>query len=148
NPTMLQARPLCGHAWDTYTFTDPLKDIHGITLRFRNPDAPLAFLPDTLYNVSFASAGGAPGPYIVATEANHGLAVGDRIFIEKFASGSSVLDRYINRSEGHVVAGDPGLPALPPGTPLAAVSLPDTFWLDPAVGTADLTPAPVLPQIA
>jgi hypothetical protein len=152
NPNMLQAKPLCGDMWDTYNFTDPLKDVHGLTLVFRNPDIPLRFLPDTLYSVSFDAAGVAPGPYIVATIANHGLAMGDRIFIEGFGSGNTTLDRYINRLEGHVVAGNPAALALAPGLPLAAAPAPgpntDTFWLDPAVSIADLNPAPILPLIA
>ena len=38
--------------WDTYLFTDPLMDVHGLTLAFRNPDAPVQFAPDVLYATS------------------------------------------------------------------------------------------------
>jgi hypothetical protein len=38
--------------WDTYLFTDPLMDVHGLTLAFRNPDAPIQFAPDVLYATS------------------------------------------------------------------------------------------------
>jgi len=152
NPNMLQAKPLCGDSWDTFTFTDPLKDIHGLTLVFRGPDSPIQLPPDTLTGVTFDAVGAAPNNYLAVTAIGHGLAMGDRIFIERFSSGNAVLDAYMNRAGGHVVAGNPAAPALAPGTLLSAAPAPgpypDTFWLDPAVGIADLTPAPILPAMA
>lgn len=146
NPNLLTAVPMGGSQWDTFIFTDPLKDVHGLTLVFRNPDIPIRFLPDCLYDVSVVSDGAAaPGPFLRFDYPNHGLLVGDRVVIEGFKSGVSVLDSYINRPEGHVVSGDPSLAPLPPSAPIPT---PNSFWLDPAVSIIDLTaPAPVLPQI-
>lgn len=149
NPTMCYAVPQNGAKWDTFIFTDCLKDMHGITLVFRNPDVPIRFEPDCLYDIEFDSDGAAaPGPFLRAAAPAHGLAMGDRVFIEGFASGNPTLDNYVNRAAGQVVAGDPAAPPLPPGTPLAAAGFPDVFWLDPAIGIADLTPAPALPTTA
>jgi hypothetical protein len=155
NPTMLLAAPFVGQKWDTFIFTDPLKDMHGLTLVFRNPDVPIRFQPDCLYDVVFTSDGnpGPLGPFLMGTFANHGLDMGDRIFIEGFSSGNATLDTYMNRPAGHVVSGDPPQPAIPAGTPLAVAlapgPYPDTFWLDPAVSLIDLTvPPPRLPALA
>ena len=144
NPNMLMAAPLRGGQWDTFLFTDPLKDVHGLTLVFRNPDVPIRFLPDCLYEVAAVSDGAAaPGPFLRFDAPAHGLLVGDRVFIEGFQSGVSALDTYVNRPEGQVISGDPSLPPLGPAAPLA-----DSFWLDPAVSLIDLTaPPPNLPQI-
>lgn len=147
NPNMLLALPQSRNEWDTYTFTDPLKDIHGITLVFRNPDIPLTFLPDCLYDVTIESDGAAaPGPFLRLSAPGHNLNTGDRIFISGFASGNAKLDSYVNRQEGHAASGDPSLPALTPGTPIVLAN-PATFYLDPAISTFDLTvQVPKLPQ--
>lgn len=141
-PAALLASPVNGGRWDSYIFTEPLKDLHGATLVFRNPDTPVAFLPDVLYGVGVApDSGASPGPYLRFSAPGHGLAAGDRIFISDFASGRAALDAYVGRPEGHVVNGDPASP-LNPGLPLPG----DTFWLDPAVSTIDMT-LPALPPV-
>jgi len=144
NPTMLLALPQAGSLWDTFIFTRPLKDVHGLTLIFRNPDIPIRFEPDCFYDVPLEDDGTgalrirAPG---------HGLNMGDRIFVSGCQSGSSLLDPYINRPEGHVAAGDPALAALPPGTPIVLAD-PDVFYFDPSISVAAiLVTPPVLPQI-
>jgi hypothetical protein len=153
NPTMLQAVPVGGGLWDTYVFTDPLKDVHGVTLVFRNPDTPVRFLPDCLYEVSAAGDGAAaPGPFLRFAAPAHGLSAGDRVFVTGYNSGIGVLDVYVNRPEGHVVGGSPAAAPLPPGTPLAQAPgpgpFPDVFWLDPAVSLVDFAPpVPARPQI-
>jgi len=146
NPTALQAFPMHGKLWDTYIFTDPLKDLHGVSLIFRNPDIPISFLPDCLYDVQFElDTVAGPGPFILVRAPGHGLNMGDRIYIQDFSSGNSALDKYMNRPEGHVAAGDPSLAALAPGTPIVLTD-PDTFYTDPAVSTFDLTvPVPTFP---
>lgn len=136
HPQMLEARPLRG--WETFVFTDPLMDVHGLTLIFRGTDAPLKFLPDVLYAVDFTIVAG----FVMATATAHGLAMGDRVFVDGFSSGNLVLDAYMNRADGHVAAGDPSMPPPQPGTPLAASGWANVFWLDPAVGVASLAPAP------
>lgn len=153
NPGVLTAVPMSGAQWDTFVFTDPLKDVHGLTLVFRNPDVPIRFQPDCLYDVTADSDGaGAPGPFLRFGAPRHGLAAGDRIFVEGFRSGAPALDSYVNRAEGHAVGGDPSAPPVPAGMPLALAPAPgpypDVFWLDPAVSLIDLTsPPPALPQL-
>ncbi len=146
NPTMLQALPLSGSQWDTFSFTDPLKDVHGLTLVFRNPDQPVSFLPDVLYDVDVVSDGAAsPGPFLRFDYQDHGLQVGDRIYVSGFNSGNPVLDSYVNRESGHVASGNP---SLPPENPGAYISTPNSFWTDPAISIIDMTaPAPILPQL-
>jgi hypothetical protein len=146
NPNMLLALPQSGSQWDTFIFTDPLKDVHGLTLVFRNPDTPIRFLPDCLYDVEVGSDGLAapPGPYLRVHAPDHGLNMGDRIFISGFKSGNSKLDAYVNRPEGLVAAGDPAAP-LAPGVPIPS----DYFWTDPAISLCDLTvQVPTLPKTA
>lgn len=146
NPNTLVASPLSGRRWDAYIFTEPLQDVAGMTLIFRTPDIPIRFQQDVLYDVSVSSDGAVfPGPYLVFTFANHGLAVGDRIHISGFRSGVAVLDSYVNRTEGHVASANPALAPLLPSTPIPT---PDTFWLDPSPSLVDFTaPVPILPQI-
>jgi hypothetical protein len=145
NPNMLLAAPFGGRRWDAFIFTEPLQDVLGMTLVFRGPDSRVRFQQDCLYDVTVASDGAvAPGPFLAFTAADHGLLVGDRIFVSGFRSGVSALDAYVNRTEGHVASGDPALPALAPSTPIPT---PNTFWLDPAPSIIDMTaPPPVLPQ--
>lgn len=147
NPNMLIATPQTGSMWDTFIFTDPLKDVHGLTLVFRNPDVPIRFLPDCLYDASVESdASAAPGPYLRVRAPGHGLNAGDRIYISGFQSGNSKLDSYINRADGQVAAGDPAAP-LAPGVPIVLPD-PDVFYLDPAPSLIDFTvQVPVLPQV-
>jgi hypothetical protein len=148
NPNMLLAMPHSRSQWDTYTFTDPLTDVHGLTLIFRNPDIPMRFLPDCLYDVTLESdAAAAPGPFLRINAPGHNLNMGDRVFIKGCRTGNNRLDTYINRPEGHVAAGDPSLPPLAPGVPIVLAN-PNLFYLDPAISIIDLTvQVPVLPQI-
>jgi len=149
NPNMVLAKPIRGSG--IYVFTDPLKDVHGITLTFRSFDLPLSFLPDVYYEAVVTSAVGAgppnpAAPFLVFNIPNHSLNQGDRFFVSGFNSGSPTLDTYVNRAVGHVAAGDPTLPALSPGT---LIPDPDNFFTDPAIGLAALgVPAPVLPKLA
>ena len=96
--------------WDTYQFTEPLKDIQGLTLRFRGPDAPLMFTPDCYYNVKFYAD--VPDPFTDYPTAcwvffnftqEYGLNVGDQVIIRNFKSGNIALDRYMNSPSGLVI---------------------------------------------
>lgn len=149
NPNMLAAVPQSGAWWDTFLFTDPLEYIHGITLVFRNPDAPIRFLPDCLYDVSVESDGAAyPGPYLRIRAPGFGLNWGDRFIIRGFQSGNPGLDTLMNRIDGWVAAGDPSGVAASSGTPISVAGDPDVFYTDPAVSIHDLTVnVPALPQI-
>ena len=146
SPTVMQALPLRGGMWDTYTFTTPLTDVHGLTLVFRNPDVPLRFLPDVLYDARLESDGAAaPGPFLRARAPGHALRAGDRVFVTGCASGCAALDGFVNRADGLVAAGDPAAPPLAPGTPIVLAD-PDVFYFDPGVGLAELVTMPTLPQ--
>lgn len=139
NPHMLSALPLGD--WDTFIFTDPLVSMHGITLVFRNPDKPIRFEPDCLYEATIESdAAASPGPFIRVRAPGHGLSAGDRVFLKGFTTGAPGLDAYINRADGHVAAGNPAAP-LAPGT-LIVLADPDVFYLDPAVSIIDLVDIP------
>ena len=155
NPNMLLARPMRGTQWDTYTFTDPLKDIHGITLIFRNPDAPIHFLPDCLYGVT-AKYNDPPFTFKALRfyAPGHQLRMGDRIFVSGFKSGDAGLDAYVNRPEGLVASGNFDSPIkLEPGVAIAEASLEDYFWTDPGICLQDvkfpwLVPdAPAVPAV-
>jgi hypothetical protein len=152
---MLLALPQSGSQWDTYIFTDPLKDIHGLTLVFRNPDIPICFLPDCIYDaVVEVDDGGTDNellpavlspitgmwPVIRINAPGHNLNMGDRIFISGFKSGYTSLDSYINRPEGLVAAGRPDDP-LNAGVPISTVST-KYFWTDPAINLFNMIPAP------
>jgi hypothetical protein len=149
NPNMMLAKPLSQNNWDTYTFTEPIRDFHGLTLVFRNPDNPIRFLPDCLYNVSIESdLSAAPGPFLRINAPGHNLNAGDRFFVEDFRSGNYKLDNYVNRPEGHVASGDPAQPPLAPGVPIVLAN-PNVFYFDPAISIIDLTvQLPVLPSSA
>jgi hypothetical protein len=145
NPTILTAVPLGGSQWDTFTFTDPLKSVDGITLVFRGVDVPIAFLPDVFYDVTIAPDGAAaPGPFLRIEAPTVGLNAGDRIFILGYQSGNPTLDAYMNRPEGHVAAGDPSLAPLAPNIPLVTQSA-TSFYTDPAVSVFNYT-TPIAPQ--
>ncbi|MDE2097635.1 MAG: hypothetical protein KGL39_10340, partial [Patescibacteria group bacterium] len=133
---MLLASPP-SHGWDTFIFTDPVKSIDGLTLIFRNPDIGVAFPPSCLFA---AGAGDVPfmqvsaaGQFLQFNYVGHGLNAGDRVFVRNFASGSAVLDNYVNSASGLVV-GAGGLTA-------------NSFRFNPDVGTGALGLAPSSPII-
>ena len=130
NPNMLTAQPTIGTKWDTFTFTEPLKDMHGVTLIFRNPDYPIKFLPDILLNVSTSLHLHLGSYYLRFNYRNHNLLVGDRIFIDGFKSNNSSLNSYINRKSGHVIGCDPNHPPMPVGSNTTS---PHEFYLDPII---------------
>lgn len=153
NPNMIRVAPRDGEKWDSYIFTDPLKDMYGVTLVFRNPDIPIRFLPDIIYNATISSdSANYPAQLgnLIINAPGHKLNVGDRIYIE-FANasgttGNNILDRYLTQTDGQVVAGNPAAP-LPPGTPIVLAN-PDVFYLDPLVSLTGFTrTVPVFPQI-
>lgn len=162
NPNMLLAVPQTGKDWDTYTFTDPLKDIHGISLVFRNPDIPIRFLPDCLYNTTVDiwindSLVPPSFPYLRFYYPDHKLRMGDRIFVQGFKSGNVELDTYVNRPEGVVAAGDPTDPAkLNPGVLITKKVTEDFittyvedgyFWTDPAINLFNVKFPGIVPEV-
>ncbi len=137
-PDVLAASPASGSHWDTFTFTDPIKDVHGLTLVFRNPDIPILFEPDCLYNVEMSVAAN----IITFRYESHKLRVGDRVIITGSRTGIHAVDSHINRAEGHVVSGysgDAGLPLHVHGSPTYD---PDGFWLDPMPNVSGFAPPP------
>ncbi len=105
---------------ETFIFTEPIKDIHGLTLVFRNPDTPLVLPLDCLYGA--LATVDAAAQLLTFNYPEHGLNVGDRITVTGFTSAAATINRYINRADGHIV-GTNGLAA-------------DAFRLNPDVDTA------------
>lgn len=116
---------------EDYLFTDPVKDIHGLTLQLLTPDRPLSLPPDTLRMVT-ARADSTGRLELTARDLSPlvNLAVDDRIFVEGFASGNGLLDRHVNRPEGHLV----GAAAADSGTGLFDIAGP--------AGGSTTTPVP------
>jgi hypothetical protein len=150
-----------------FLFTDPLKDIHGLTLAFFNPDQPVHFPPDIIWGVTasavniisedgttnhrltftFVEASDDSGNVrtIPLTNPFPLLRRGDRIFFRNFeayhtTSGSTydVLNSYVNRPAGHLVGHD-GFAAADVSV-RGAVRFQWTFRLTPDVGLNQLTP--------
>ena len=146
-PILANPQGMSGSAWDTYVFTDPLKDIHGITLQFRGPDVPLIFQPDSYYSMAFATdAAGYLYADIPFAGLNGGTVnVGDRVLVRKFSSGNRYLDSYMNAPGGLVVssaataAGCLPLGAALPATATAAGPV-CRIYFDPGI---NLTANPV-----
>jgi len=112
--------------YSVFQFTDPIKEISAFELRFNNPDNNLVFPPDCYYVVSALSDAGQLLQFDYRDVHGLGnLAVGDRIYIECFASGEGVLDRYIARPEGHLVGAG--------GFVAPTASTPGSFRLNPDV---------------
>lgn len=117
----LELRTRCD--WDRYIFTDPIKDMHGITLIFRNPDIPISFPSSCFFGVqsqtSVVDVGHVPDPVppnkLQFNVPNHGLVTNDRIFIRGFLSGNQVIDNYVNNEQGLLV-GNSGSVADPDNT--------------------------------
>ena len=103
NGDRLHLRPLlCGRY---YLFTNPIKDIHGLTVCFYNPDHPIKFPPDVLYGATVKNVGGAFTIEYTDPTGLINLAEGDRIYIRGFRSGHRILDQWALRPEGHLVGG-------------------------------------------
>lgn len=137
DPASPGARMRLTPVMDTYTFTEPIKDIHGLTLRFRASEKELRFPLDRIEGVRLQTGGA--GQLLVlapATVMSSGpidfsqlLLPGDRVYLEgvdinpdDFTSAAS-LTAYLNRPEGLFVG--------------ANVNTSD-FDLDPSVNPAGL----------
>jgi len=112
---------------DNYVLTDPINHVHGMSINFYNPDYPLRMPPDVIYGVTLYSAtpnaGTSPTDNIIQfrfleSTAQLELLYGDRIYFNGFESyytlsstnekitQNNVLNRYINRQEGHIIGED------------------------------------------
>jgi signal peptidase I len=134
---------------------------------FRNPDIPIRFLPDCLYNTTVdiwvnESLDPPPPPYLRFYYPGHKLRMGDRIFVQGFKSGNVELDTYVNRPEGLVASGDPSSPKINPGvliTKREVVVDEDTgitivryvedgyFWTDPAINLFNVKFPGIVPEV-
>ena len=86
-----------------FIFTDPVKDIQGMTLVFRNPFIGISFLPDVYAGASAGIAIVGAGQLLTFQVTGHGLVAGDMIFIKGFASASTVLNNWVNQVQGLIV---------------------------------------------
>ncbi len=154
NPQALRVVPLPG--FDTYIFTDPIKDIHGLTLIFRSVDQILPLPLDVIIGVTaIATPGTWPhlalslplskedyGPTVRWLFNNLGLT---RIFISGFQSGNAVIDNWVNQAPGLLsqlptgaVPGI-GLNGLDLGSSVTDQNV--TITLSPQVNISPLVPA-------
>ncbi len=138
----LRLRPL--EDCEYFLFTDPIQDVHGLTVCFYNPGSPLRFPPDCLYGVEARTDGASLLEFTYTDPYNLlNLEVDDRIFIRGFATGAyPLLDEYVTRPQGHLVGA--GGYALTGPTPTGTTV---TFRLNPDVSTAGLAP-PIPPNAA
>jgi hypothetical protein len=145
NPNFAQVVPTPGCT--TYNFTDPIKSLEKITLVFRNPDIPIAFLPDVYYDVTVDLASG--GPPVIALQfsvVDHQLNQGDRIYVTGCACGHAPLDAYVNRPQGHVASANPADLVAGIPFPQEPIPTPDTFVTDPMIGVQAITAPLAFPQ--
>jgi hypothetical protein len=143
NGDRLHLRPL--HNCDIYLFTDPIQDIHGLTICFYNPDNVLRFPPDCLYDVVAQTDINQQIEFTYTDPSNLiNLKIGDRIFIQGFEAFHTTggvripygtLNSWITRPEGQIV-GAGGFQSTGPTKSGTTV----TFRLNPDVATDGLSP--------
>lgn len=136
NPNMMTVRPRSGRKWDTYMFTEPIRELSQITITFRGPDAPIDFLHDVLNNVHVNVN---PAGYLYVNAPNHGMNMGDRFYIKFVGSSTTkneVLNEYLTRPDGHVAAGSiTDRATLLPGNTILSTT---RFYFDPAINVNSL----------
>ena len=116
---------------ERFVFTNPIKDIHGLTVCFYNPTNPLRFPPDVLYGATAATNAATLLEFTYVDQTNLiNLAVDDRIFIDGFVTGDQMLDTYVGRPEGHLI-GAGGFTLTPPAAPRDGTTV--TFRLNPDI---------------
>jgi hypothetical protein len=139
--------------FELFILSKPLSYIHGLRLRFFNPDQPIRFPPDVIYSGATAhSNAGSFLKFLVVDPTNLiNLAISDRIFISGFnlvehaTDGASVLtttpyqilNTYINRPEGHLI-GSTGFSVTGPTATVKTTSV--EFRLNPDIVVTNLTP--------
>jgi hypothetical protein len=129
NKSLYESIPI--RDWDTFNISPPLTEITSITLNFKSNDIPISFNEDCLYNCKSDIVNN----YIKLIYDNHGLKSGDKIFIERFNSGNPILDEYVNRKDGHFVAGDPNMPSCPQNSTEPTNT---EFWTDPSINVKNI----------
>ena len=140
-PNILLADPIN----DKFIFTEPFRNLESMSVIFRNPDYPINFAPDTIYDAQIEECdyGGIACIRIVVE--NHGLLVGDRIFIKEANTGSSTINKHLIRHSGHIVmddlSEDNGSVTAAIGT---AINTPNSFMINPIISTADCRPDTVI----
>lgn len=134
-PNVLYVEP----AMRTFVFTEPIRNIETLTVVFRNPDTPINFAPDVLYDTviekyayGVGTAAVPAGTYLRFSFDNHGLANGDRIFITNAKTAYPELNLYLNRPDGHAVMGNID------GT----ASTDNYFFTDPIINLDDFAAIP------
>ena len=108
-PQALRVVPLPG--FDTYIFTEPIKDIHGLTLVFRSIDQIIPFPLDVITGVTAIVTSGT-WPYLglsLPLDKNDYGPTGrwifnlvglTRVFISGFQSGNAEIDNWVNQAPG------------------------------------------------
>lgn len=160
-PTALRVVPLPG--FDTYVFTDPIKDVHGLTVVFRSIDKVLPFPPDVLIGgTAYTDASIYPNlglSFILGDTDQDAMlrylitalgAQSTQIMISGLSTGNAAIDNWVNQAPGLVASIPFG---FAPGTALNSVEnivqpLPASvqFTLSPQVDISPLVPTPPAPN--
>jgi hypothetical protein len=125
-----------------YTFTDPIRDIHGLTAQFYSPDQPLRLPPDEIHGVTLVTTGASVLQIVAPATRSDGVALsfsdllepGDRVYLDNVTIDPTVattnareLSAYLNKPDGLFVGAV--------GTITATTFLPDPN-IDPGLGAS------------
>lgn len=88
-----------------FVFTEPIIDVHGLTVLMRGVDRPLKLPADMFWAVPTLDTGDLLFTWSRGDgDAMPPLSAGDRIYIRDFTSDATgSFDSYINRADGHLV---------------------------------------------
>ena len=158
-PVGLRVVPLPG--FDTYVFTDPIKDIHGLSLVFRSVDQILPFPEDVIIGAtvytshsswpyfSFNITCATPAVYAHLFQyiiSNSGLT---RVFVSGMSTGNTAVDNWVNQAPGLMEQIPPG---FVPGMGINSINFGESvpgetinFMVAPKVDISALVP--VVPAI-
>lgn len=157
NPYPIALRVVPQPFHDQYNFTDPIQDIHGLTLAFRSFNIPLTFPLDTVIGAqAFTSSADYPylmfslpvgkddwGPTIRWLQA---LAGQTRVFISGFRSGNAPIDNWVNQAPSLLTNLPPGAAAgITVDSVNVAESVPEqtiAIRLGPLIHVEPLVPSP------
>ena len=100
--------PLSGER-GLFTFVEPIRDVHTLTVRFRGVDRPLILPADAFKATPSVDTGDLLFAWsalsIGSATAMPALTAADRIYIRDFGSDAGdAFNSYVNRADGHLVA--------------------------------------------
>ena len=135
NFAMAEAEPIN----PLFIYTDPIQDLQGLTLQFRNPDQVLSFEQDVLTGVTTDYYNVVGNFYLRFNYEGFNLLMGDRVYFEGYNSAYVNLNTLVNRPEGFLIAPVPGTTTINYGLPIASSS---QFYTDPVIDLANYATKP------